>query len=193
MDGNSGAKRNRLQRTRKSRAAPTDGYRNLHEEPMTLIISVISTELDGPRREAARLESIIAQEKVEAFVERSACLPEILQSWGVRQLPVFRINEVIVWEGEKPPAGLIRSWLHWPKTLEEAVQRLLASLPETLDDPLSQFGLGEAIRNSFGLWGANKDLLRSCGSETMHADDASEIILNALRDIRRQKRCDQDR
>lgn len=77
----------------------------------TLIITVTSTELDGPWREAKRLESIIAQEKIEAFVVPGACLPEILQSWGVRQLPVFRINDVTVWEGEKPPADLVRSWL----------------------------------------------------------------------------------
>lgn len=63
---------------------------------MDLIISVTSTELDGPRKEARRLESIIAQEKVEAFVVPGAYLPEILQSWGVRDLPVFRINEVTV-------------------------------------------------------------------------------------------------
>lgn len=157
---------------------------------MDLIISVTSTELDGPRKEARRLESIIAQEKVEAFVVPGACLPEILQSWGVRDLPVFRINEVTVWEGEKPPARLVRSWLHWPKTLEEAVQRLLASVQDIRDDPLAHHGLGTAIRNLFGLCGANKELLRSCGSETMHADDASNIILNAARRIIREQKQD---
>ena len=161
---------------------------------MTLIISVTSTELDGPRKEARRLESIIAQEKVEAVVVPGACLPEILQSWGVRHLPVFRINEVAVWEGEKPPADLVRSWLHWPKTLEEAVQRLLASVPDIPDDPLANHEIGTAIRNSFGLWGANKELLRSCGSELMPADDAFDIILNAARTVlREQKRGDRNK
>lgn len=158
---------------------------------MNLIISVTSTELDGPRKEARRLESIIAQEKVEAFVVPGACLPEILQSWGVRDLPGFRINDVNVWEGEKPPAAFVRSWLHWPKTLEEAVQRLLASVQDIRDDPLAHHGVGTAIRNSFGLWGANKELLRSCGSEMMPADDASNIILNAARTfLGEQKRGD---
>lgn len=160
---------------------------------MTLFISVTSTDLDGPRREATRLESIIAQEKVDAVVVAGACLSEILRSWGGSRLPVLRINGVTVWEGEKPPADLVRSWLHWPMTLEEAVDRLLASITEVSDDPLSHHGLGATIRNSFGLWGANKELLRSCGSETMHADDASEVILNALGDVIRQKRCDQEK
>lgn len=79
---------------------------------MTLIITVTSTEIDGPRKEARRLESIITQEEVDAFVVPGACLPEILQSWGVRQLPVFRINNVTVWEGETPPTDMVRSWLH---------------------------------------------------------------------------------
>lgn len=155
---------------------------------MTLSITVTSTELDGPRKEAKRLESIIAQEKIEAFVVPGACLPEILQSWGVRQLPVFRINDVTVWEGEKPPADLVRSWLHWPKTLEEAVEQVLASVPDIPEGPLAHHGLGTTIRSSFGLWGANKDLLRSCGSETMHADDAFDVILNAARQVLRARK-----
>ena len=146
-----------------------------------MIISVTSTELDGPTREAARLESIIAQEKVEAFVIPGACLPEILQSWGVRKLPVFQINDVIVWEGEEPPIDVVLCWLHWPGTVDEAVDRLLASVPGDAKYPLSDPFLGQAIRNSFGLWGANKDLLRSCGSESMHADEASTVILKAAK------------
>jgi hypothetical protein len=144
---------------------------------MALIISVTSTELDGPRREAMRLESIIAQEKVEAFVVPGACLPEILQAWGVTRLPVFRIDDVTVWEGEKPPADLVRSWLHWPKTVDEAVDQVLSSFGTVPDDPLAHVSVGTTIRDYFGLWGANKDLLRSCGSESMSADDASALIL----------------
>ncbi|MBC8460416.1 MAG: hypothetical protein H8D67_20725 [Deltaproteobacteria bacterium] len=40
--------------------------------------------------------------------------------------------------------------------------------------------LGQGIRNSMGLWGDNKALLKSCGSEDMHPDDASAAIVKFL-------------
>ncbi|MBT6710482.1 MAG: hypothetical protein HOB22_02095 [Candidatus Marinimicrobia bacterium] len=40
--------------------------------------------------------------------------------------------------------------------------------------------LGQGIRNSMGLWGDNKALLKSCGSEEMHPDDASAAIVKFL-------------
>jgi hypothetical protein len=40
--------------------------------------------------------------------------------------------------------------------------------------------LGQRIRNEFGLWAGNTELLSSCGSETMHPDHASRVILRAL-------------
>jgi len=75
-----------------------------------------------------------------------------------------------------------------PKTVDEAVERLLATLSE---DELQQiantsendlfmlhFGLGQNIRNSFGLWQGNQALLDSC--ETFDADDASSKIIEKL-------------
>jgi hypothetical protein len=77
-----------------------------------------------------------------------------------------------------------------PKTVQEAVEMLAASLPEkTLhlirggkqsDLIESHFGLGMWIRNELGLWKDGSELLRSCGAT--HADSGSSIILNALRD-----------
>jgi len=56
------------------------------------------------------------------------------------------------------------------------------------EEPFVHFELGTAIRNSFGLWGANKELLRSCGSETMSADDALAIILKRASEIQRNRK-----
>jgi hypothetical protein len=120
---------------------------------MTMIISVTSTELDGPSKDARRLESIIAQEKVEAYVVTGACLPEILQVWGITRLPVFRINEVTVWEGQEPPADVERSWLHRPKSIDEAVDQVLKSFGKITDDPFAHLWVGNTIRNFFGVWG----------------------------------------
>lgn len=43
------------------------------------------------------------------------------------------------------------------------------------------FGWGMSIRNELGLWQGNKELLRSCGSKKMHPDDASMVIIKAVR------------
>ena len=91
----------------------------------------------------------------------------------------------------------------WPKTIDEAVDRLISTmfkedreaLRNTTEDDLilCHFGLGAYIRNEFGLWGDNKELLKSCGSEEytdspygdylpmiVHPDDASMVIVKAI-------------
>jgi hypothetical protein len=53
----------------------------------------------------------------------------------------------------------------------------IVALPE--DGLISlRFGLGQHIRNAFGLWEGNDTLLRACG--TIEPDDASMVILEAL-------------
>lgn len=73
-------------------------------------------------------------------------------------------------------------------SLDEAAERVLASGDVLAEEPFVHFELGTAIRNSFGLWGANKELLRSCGSETMSADDALAIILKRASEIQRNRK-----
>lgn len=77
----------------------------------------------------------------------------------------------------------------WPKTLDEAVKRLLAelskkekkALKETKEDDLIMLhhGFGTDIRNVFGLWDGNEELLKSCGGEWIHPDSASMVIIEA--------------
>ncbi len=78
----------------------------------------------------------------------------------------------------------------WPTTIEDAVYVLDLLLDDEDKEILkkrsehdmkkSSFGIALYIKNYFGLWGENKELLRSCGSEEMHPDDASMIIIKAL-------------
>jgi hypothetical protein len=81
-----------------------------------------------------------------------------------------------------------------PKTIEEAVAYLIDTLP--LKDKVTianmsadeigalNMGLGNYIRNSFGLWSDNKALLWSCskdaGQEINTPDEASAIIIARL-------------
>jgi len=88
---------------------------------------------------------------------------------------------------------------HWPRTLKEAVSLLLGGLNEhaklglkqaTGDDlAVLHATLGVTIRNDFGLWSGNAALLKACGSETLHPDDASMVIIKAARrELRRKDR-----
>ena len=86
----------------------------------------------------------------------------------------------------------------YPKTVEEAVQKLLEELPirekyaiEKSDMTSLHFGLGMGIRNDFGLWGKNQELLESCKQKAIKAglnpethfdaDEASAVIIKTLK------------
>jgi hypothetical protein len=75
----------------------------------------------------------------------------------------------------------------WPKTLEEAVKICLlaltaqekSALKNTSQDNLIMFHFGWAMRmrNEFGMWAGNDELIRSCGA--FEPDGASTAIVKA--------------
>lgn len=81
-----------------------------------------------------------------------------------------------------------------PKTVDEAAKQLLKDLPihekhqvaNALEDNFINFhfGLGMEIRNNFGLWQDNEELMNSCreisGDKDLHVDSASTLIIKAL-------------
>jgi hypothetical protein len=76
----------------------------------------------------------------------------------------------------------------WPKTLDEAVNICLLTItPQekelikyTSEDRLIWFHFDWAVnmRNEFGMWEDNTDLLESCGAS--NPDDASMVIVDAV-------------
>jgi hypothetical protein len=83
----------------------------------------------------------------------------------------------------------------WPKTLDEAVKFCLltmtaqekSALKNTSEDNLIMFHFGWAmrIRNEFGMWAGNDELIRSCGES--EPDGASMAIVRAVWDALRQR------
>ncbi|WP_119627900.1 DUF6794 domain-containing protein [Methylocaldum marinum] len=75
-----------------------------------------------------------------------------------------------------------------PRTLEEAVERLLLMLNESEKYKIAaassadainfEFSLGAYIRKVCGLWRGNKALMASCGA--LNPEDASIAIIHAL-------------
>jgi hypothetical protein len=96
--------------------------------------------------------------------------------------------------GETPVASTTRRARssYWPKTVEEAVERIVsqmdaeskARLRAVPRADLAQFHLtwGMGIRNGFGLHKRNAALLQSCGSQDMRAEDCSMIIMQHVWD-----------
>lgn len=80
----------------------------------------------------------------------------------------------------------------WPRTVPEAVERLLDTLTDEEREQVGQtaeadliilhFGLGTYIRNEFGLWGDNEALRQSIKGDRwfMHEDDMSTVVIEAL-------------
>jgi hypothetical protein len=82
----------------------------------------------------------------------------------------------------------------WPKSVTDAVDRLISDLPlkdkiaiarmEEVDLIALRLSLGESIRDKFGLWSGNKPLMEACraasGKRQLHAEDASSLIITAL-------------
>jgi hypothetical protein len=107
----------------------------------------------------------------------------------VKDFPVVSINNFAVWQTTLPPEEVVLSWLRWPVSVDEAADRIIKDIPieklkAMLADPISESTLGQGIRNGFGLWTGNEALRQSCGSSEIGADEASRIILDAVR-----KRC----
>jgi hypothetical protein len=85
----------------------------------------------------------------------------------------------------------------WPKTLTEAVHKAISSLsaqdkeiirnvPDSKELQKFFYSWGLNIRNQFGLWKGNRELMKACGAEKMHPDDASWVImLAAWRELRK--------
>ncbi|MCI0449000.1 MAG: hypothetical protein L0Y79_04325 [Chlorobi bacterium] len=75
----------------------------------------------------------------------------------------------------------------WPRTLDDAVKILEAEFGEKEIEKIKNLNyeefefqyldLGQYIRNRFGLWAGNKDLITNIGCKSKSPDDISEIII----------------
>jgi hypothetical protein len=84
-------------------------------------------------------------------------------------------------------------WLHPPRTVEEAVEYLISNLPlkdkimiaKMPEDELHYLHntLGQYIRNNFGLWAENWNLMQSCrirSGRDLSEDECSALIVREL-------------
>lgn len=77
---------------------------------------------------------------------------------------------------------------HWPKTVNQAVAKLIKELPDSEKQQIRttakqdlieyHFSLGLYIRNNYGLWRGNRALMTDC--HATEPDGASMVIIEAL-------------
>jgi hypothetical protein len=78
----------------------------------------------------------------------------------------------------------------WPTTVEAAVADILSVMSDedkaevrgTQKEDLIMFhhGWGTGIRNDYGLWRGNTELIKAACGQACHPDDASMIIIEAV-------------
>ena len=135
------------------------------------------------------IEGTGANANVETHLTTGIVQLKMIHGVYEKDFPAISINNHSVWQKTLPPEDVVISWLTWPSSVKEAVEKILSEMPldkltRVLSDPILASGLEQGIRNGFGLWTGNESLRRSCGSETIVPDDASRVIVEALK-----KRC----
>lgn len=99
-------------------------------------------------------------------------------------------------ESPSPFPAVVPIETFWPKSVDEAVEKIVgrltpesrATLLQTSRKELGKFNLswGMGIRNGYGLWRGNRALLGSCGDPEMEPDQCSMIIMMRVWDILHQ-------
>jgi hypothetical protein len=105
---------------------------------------------------------------------------------------IYRIENIS--RAKKAELDKIKQSAPLPKTVDEAVKRLISDMSlkdriivanmAEIELSLLHANLGEYIRNEFGLWSGNQDLMTSCcffaKKENVQQDEASSIIIGEL-------------
>ena len=149
---------------------------------MMLFIKVTDLSLDNAQEVARAITEIMNEEGIENVVSSGIVDNEILREWGVHGLPVIHIGDQIVFDGrEQLTTDHVYEWADWikgwPTTVEDAVTMMQDKAV------YNAFSIGQQIRNSFGLWGANLDLLEDIAEQVqkdvaeVKGDFASDFLL----------------
>ncbi len=157
------------------------GIRELrnHESLTCLVLSrsIIDDDMAGTLQEFKRLKSVVVY-----GAKMSDGARKLLAEADQRgKLKVSGLNRIeTLWEPASEPHT-------WPRTMDAAADRLLqelsaeskAQLKATKQQDLVNYhpSLGRTIRNSYGLWMGNGELMKDCRAQ--HPDDASTRIVEA--------------
>ena len=83
---------------------------------------------------------------------------------------------------------VVREWLSWPRTVADAVERVLQIVDDVPATPVECKTLSEAISDQFGLQSGNLELLEACGFDAQSPDVVAEIIISQARKEQARRR-----
>ena len=85
--------------------------------------------------------------------------------------------------------GVVREWLSWPRTVADAVERVLQIVDDVPATPVECEALSETISDQFGLQSGNLELLEACGFDAQSPDVVAEAIIDRARqELARRRR-----
>jgi hypothetical protein len=178
-------------------AALTEKLANKHSRPC-LHLDVNKT---NSFKAAVLVNSWLIQNKIEVLNiagPRASKDPKIYQN--TKDILKTVLNLDIVQDSMpdllKPPLETNKrpDGLPLPRTVDEATDRLVSEMPLKVKVILANMKeidlislhptLGLYIRDNFGLWSGNEELMKSCrtlmGEEKIHEDSASQLIISKL-------------
>ena len=158
----------------------------LHEKPW-LHIDLTETSVLGAAQKVIDLVLNNQIETLNVAGPRASKDPKIYKA-------VFELLETIYYIAIAKENVVAIKGIGMPKTVDDAVKRLIANMPLKFKVDLSKMDEGELInlhftfgvfiRNQFGLWNENIDLLNGCrelsGVTFMHPDDSATFIIEEL-------------
>ena len=84
--------------------------------------------------------------------------------------------------------GVVSEWLSWPRTVADAVERVLQIVDDVPATPVECEALSETISDQFGLQSGNLELLEACGFDAQSPDVVAEIIITQAREEQSRRR-----
>ena len=84
--------------------------------------------------------------------------------------------------------GVVSEWLSWPRTVADAVERVLQIVDDVPATPVECEALGETISDQFGLQSGNLELLEACGFDAQSPGVVAEIIITQAREEQSRRR-----
>ena len=161
-------------------SALTQRVANKHRKPC---LYIDLNEIDEPKA-VQIISSWIDARKIKTL--------NIAGPQASKDLHIYDATKRILQHVFQPPPNRILA--KWPKTVEEAVEKLFSELPlkdktniaNMPEEDLVKLHpmLGTYIRSRFCLWSGNKELISSCsfvsGKKDIHEDDATGVIIRKV-------------
>ncbi len=172
----------------------------------SLSIEICTDSREEGKAIRTMIEEVMRRHEIEGYIKVSWVPSSASSTFGLTNLPAVLINKRVLKQGVTPSRREVEAWFEWlfprdpsrecrdeavPVTSEEAAKRIIdrmsfktrVAVAHMSDEEVAVFnvfGWGEGIREDFGLWEDNDELLADCRSEDPF--EMSLVIIQTVRD-----------